>query len=38
MKRFLRGLLLVVVLVIALAIWSMLPWYGAAIAAIVLVL
>lgn len=36
MKRFLRGLLLVVVLVIALAIWAMLPWYGAAIGAFLL--
>jgi putative ABC transport system permease protein len=38
MKRFLRGLSLVVVLVVALVIWSVLPWYGAAIAAILLVL
>jgi putative ABC transport system permease protein len=38
MKRFLRGLLLVVVLIVCLAIWSVLPWYGAAIAAVVLVL
>lgn len=38
MKKFLRGLLLLVILVVCLVIWSMLPWYGAVIAAIVLAL
>src|SRR5579875_3133647 len=38
MKRFLRGLLLVVILVVALVIWSLLPWYGALIAAVALAL
>ena len=37
MKRFLRGLLLVVLLVVALVAWSALPWYGAAIAVVLLV-
>jgi putative ABC transport system permease protein len=36
MKRFLSGLLLAVVLIVCLAIWSILPWYGALIAAIAL--
>ncbi|HLI18753.1 MAG TPA: ABC transporter permease [Rhodanobacteraceae bacterium] len=38
MKRFLRGLLLIVILIVCLAIWSILPWYGALVAAIVLAL
>ncbi|MGH8125654.1 MAG: ABC transporter permease [Rhodanobacteraceae bacterium] len=38
MKNFLRGLLLIVILVVALVIWSILPWYGAVVAAIVLAL
>lgn len=38
MKKFLFGLLLVVILVVALVAWSLLPWYGAAIAAIALAL
>ena len=38
MKKFLRGLLLVVILVACLAIWSFLPWYGALVAAVVLAL
>jgi putative ABC transport system permease protein len=38
MKKFLRGLLLVVILVVCLAIWSMLPWYGAAGAVVALAL
>ncbi|MGH8116108.1 MAG: ABC transporter permease [Rhodanobacteraceae bacterium] len=38
MKRFLRGLLLIVVLIVCLAIWAFLPWYGAVIAAALLAL
>ncbi len=38
MKRFLRGLLLVVIVAAALAIWSALPWSGALAIAIVLTL
>jgi putative ABC transport system permease protein len=38
MKKFLRGLLLIVILVVCLAIWSVLPWYGAAVAVVVLAL
>ena len=38
MKEFLRSLLLVVVIIVALAIWIMLPWYGVVTAAIALAL
>jgi putative ABC transport system permease protein len=38
MKKFLRGLLLVVVLVACLVAWSFLPWYGALAAVAILVL
>lgn len=38
MKKFLRGLLLVVILVVCLAAWSFLPWYGALGAVILLAL
>ena len=38
MKKFLRGLLLVVILIVCLAIWSFLPWYGAVAAAVILAL
>jgi putative ABC transport system permease protein len=38
MKKFLRGALLVVILIVCLAIWSRLPWYGALIAAVALAL
>lgn len=38
MKEFLRSLLLVVVIIVALAIWIMLPWYGVVVAAIALAL
>ncbi len=36
MKKFLRGLLLVAILVVCLAIWSFLPWYGAVAAVVIL--
>lgn len=38
MKRFLRGLLLVVIVAVALVIWSALPWFGALAIAILLTL
>jgi putative ABC transport system permease protein len=38
MKKFLRGALLVVILIVCLAIWSRLPWYGALIAVCALAL
>ncbi|MGH8190776.1 MAG: ABC transporter permease [Rhodanobacteraceae bacterium] len=38
MKRFLRGLWLVVILIACLVAWSFLPWYGAVAAVIVLIL
>ncbi len=38
MKKFLRGLLLIVILVACLVAWSFLPWYGALAAVIVLAL
>ncbi|MGH8182153.1 MAG: ABC transporter permease [Rhodanobacteraceae bacterium] len=36
MKKFLHGLLLVVILIVCLVIWSFLPWYGALAAVVVL--
>ncbi|MDQ2971544.1 MAG: ABC transporter permease [Rhodanobacteraceae bacterium] len=38
MKKFLFGLLLVVIAIVALAIWSLLPWYGAVGLAVLLAL
>jgi putative ABC transport system permease protein len=34
--NFLHGVLLILILVVALAIWSVLPWYGALVAAVAL--
>ncbi|MEO6967014.1 MAG: ABC transporter permease [Rhodanobacteraceae bacterium] len=36
MKKFLSGLLLVVIVIVALAIWIMLPWYVALVLAVLL--
>ncbi len=38
MNKFLLGLLLVVVLIVCLVVWSLLPWYGAVAAAVLLAL
>lgn len=38
MKNFLRGLLLIVILIVALAIWIVLPWYGVLALAVLLAL
>ncbi|HEU0277325.1 MAG TPA: ABC transporter permease [Rhodanobacteraceae bacterium] len=38
MKRFLRGLLLLVILIVCLVVWSFLPWYGAVAAVVILAL